>query len=145
MPKRRDEEESKDPLVLCALYFASSVFYVKLRVTTINPRKEEARRQSWKRCAFYHTFLLASLVLLAMTGKPELVCAGGILAGADSLILVSGESGPAKQSSASRLARDDLLDSVLDLHHPDLPVLTRFVLLAQSGRQPAVVAAAAMV
>jgi hypothetical protein len=55
--------------VFCALYFASSVFYVKLRVTTINPRKEEARRQSWKRCAFYHVFLCASLVLLAMTGS----------------------------------------------------------------------------
>lgn len=58
--------------MLCALYFASSVFYVKLRVTSINPRKEEARRQSWKRCASYHIFLLASLVLLAMTGSLNL-------------------------------------------------------------------------
>lgn len=52
---------------LCALYFASSVFYVKLRVTTINPRKEEARRRCWKRCALYHVLLFLSLVLLAMT------------------------------------------------------------------------------
>jgi hypothetical protein len=58
--------------MLCALYFASSVFYVKLRVTSINPRKEEARRRSWKRCAFYHIFLFLSLVLLAMTGSLNL-------------------------------------------------------------------------
>jgi hypothetical protein len=57
---------------LCALYFASSVFYVKLRVHTINPRKEEARRQSWRRCAFYHAFLLGSLVLLSLTGSLSL-------------------------------------------------------------------------
>lgn len=57
---------------LCALYFASSVFYVKLRVNTLNPRKEEARRQSWRRCAFYHVFLLASLVALALTGSLSL-------------------------------------------------------------------------
>ncbi|HSB11024.1 MAG TPA: YwiC-like family protein [Blastocatellia bacterium] len=54
---------------LCAAYFASSVFYVKLRVNTINPKKEEARRQSWRRCAFYHASLLAALLLLAMGGS----------------------------------------------------------------------------
>jgi hypothetical protein len=57
---------------LCALYFASSVFYVKLRVHTINPRKEETRRQSWWRCALYHSILLASLILLAITGSLNL-------------------------------------------------------------------------
>lgn len=54
---------------LCALYFASSVFYVKLRVNTVNPRMEEARRKSWQRCAFYHTILFASLLALALTGS----------------------------------------------------------------------------
>jgi hypothetical protein len=57
---------------LCALYFASSVFYVKLRVHTINPRKLEVRRQSWRRCAIYHSFLLAALLLLAATGSVNL-------------------------------------------------------------------------
>lgn len=57
---------------LCGLYFASSVFYVKLRVHTINPRKEETRRQSWWRCALYHSILLASLLLLAITGSLNL-------------------------------------------------------------------------
>jgi hypothetical protein len=57
---------------LCALYFASSVFYVKLRVHTINPRKAEARRQSWWRCALYHSFLFASLLSLAITGSLNL-------------------------------------------------------------------------
>lgn len=58
--------------VLCAVYFGSSVFYVKLRVSTISPRMDEARRQSWKRCAFYHAFLLASLLVLALTGSLNL-------------------------------------------------------------------------
>jgi hypothetical protein len=57
---------------LCALYFASSVFYVKLRVYTISKRKELARRQTWRRCAFYHSFLLAGLIVLATTGKLSL-------------------------------------------------------------------------
>ncbi len=57
---------------LCAVYFASSVFYVKLRVSTINPRTYEARRESWWRCAFYHAFLLASLLVLALTGSLNL-------------------------------------------------------------------------
>lgn len=58
--------------VLCAVYFGSSVFYVKLRVSTISPRMDEARRQSWERCAFYHAFLLASLLVLALTGSLNL-------------------------------------------------------------------------
>lgn len=51
---------------LCAAYFASSVFYVKLRVNTINPKREEARRRSWRQCAIYHSFLLVALVVLAL-------------------------------------------------------------------------------
>ena len=58
--------------VLCAVYFASSVFYIKLRVSSINPRMAEARRRSWRSCAFYHTLLLASLVVLALTGSLNL-------------------------------------------------------------------------
>jgi len=58
--------------VLCALYFTSSVFYVKLRVSTINPRKEAVRRQSWWRCALYHSTLLAVLLLLAITDSLNL-------------------------------------------------------------------------
>jgi hypothetical protein len=58
--------------LLCMLYFASSVFYVKLRVHTLNPRKPEARRQSWWGCALYHTFLLAALLILALTGSLNL-------------------------------------------------------------------------
>ena len=57
---------------LCALYFASSVFYVKLRVSAINPRSNEARRQSWRRCAFFHAFLLTSLLILSVTGSMNL-------------------------------------------------------------------------
>jgi YwiC-like protein len=53
--------------VLCAAYFASSVFYVKLRVNTINPRIGEIRRRSWRRCALYHAALLAALLGLALT------------------------------------------------------------------------------
>lgn len=56
---------------LCLLYFTSSVFYVKLRVNTINPRREEARKSRW-RCAVYHTFLLAALLVVALTGSLSL-------------------------------------------------------------------------
>ena len=57
---------------LCAVYFASSVFYIKLRVSTINRRLDEARRQSWRRCAFFHAFLLTSLLILSLTGSMNL-------------------------------------------------------------------------
>lgn len=57
---------------LCALYFASSVFYVKLRVYWLNRRKEHVRQQAFKSCALYHAFLLASLLVLAFTGSLNL-------------------------------------------------------------------------
>jgi hypothetical protein len=65
--------------LLCALYFASSVFYVKLRVNTINPRREEARLQSWRRCVLYHAFLLGSLVLFSITGSSSLFALAAFL------------------------------------------------------------------
>lgn len=58
--------------MLCSFYFASSVFYVKLRVHSQNRRREELRRQSWRRCATYHLFLTAALVLLSATGSLDL-------------------------------------------------------------------------
>jgi hypothetical protein len=58
---------------LCALYFASSVFYVKLRVYVLNPRKEQARRRMWRASACYHLFLLASLGALSTTGRLSLL------------------------------------------------------------------------
>jgi hypothetical protein len=54
--------------VVCAMYFASSVFYVKFRVSTINSRLNDIRLQSWRRCALYHGFLLLLLAVLALTG-----------------------------------------------------------------------------
>ena len=58
---------------LCALYFTSSVFYVKLRVHWLNKRKVEQRRQSWRRCAIYHAALLAALAASAATGNLSLL------------------------------------------------------------------------
>lgn len=58
--------------VLCTLYFASSVFYVQLRVRTLNSRRPEARRQSWWSCALYHVFLIAALSVLTFTGSLNL-------------------------------------------------------------------------
>jgi hypothetical protein len=49
------------------LYFTSSVFYVRLRVVAANPRKEQAHEQMRRSCAYYHSFLLASLLVLATT------------------------------------------------------------------------------
>jgi hypothetical protein len=54
---------------MCALYFASSVFYVRLRVYSVNARKENERRKLWRIGALYHSFLLVSLVALAVTGN----------------------------------------------------------------------------
>lgn len=53
--------------LLCALYFVSSVFYVKLRVNAINPRNEGVRKRSSWGCAIYHSVLLVALVVLALT------------------------------------------------------------------------------
>ena len=52
---------------LCTIYFASSIFYVKLRVSTINPHRDESGRQT-RRCGFYHAFLLMLLLTLSFTG-----------------------------------------------------------------------------
>src|SRR5262245_1625382 len=43
--------------MLSMLYMASSVFYIKLRVYRLNPRKQTEQRQAWLSCAFYHSFL----------------------------------------------------------------------------------------
>jgi hypothetical protein len=52
---------------LSAAYFASSVFYVKLRVTGwYAKRLDDKRRARWQ-CVGYHSFLLASLLALAIT------------------------------------------------------------------------------
>lgn len=53
---------------MCALYFTSSIFYVKLRVYAMNRRKPEAQRHSWRLCALYHLFLLGGLTVLATAG-----------------------------------------------------------------------------
>jgi hypothetical protein len=49
---------------------ASSVFYIKLRVYRLNPRKQAEQRQALRSCAFYHSFLLVAL--------PALIFAGGL-------------------------------------------------------------------
>lgn len=54
---------------LSVLYFASSVFYVKLRVVSLNPRRAQVRQRIWKYSASYHMFLLVALVALALTGQ----------------------------------------------------------------------------
>ena len=57
---------------LCALYFASSVFYVKLRVQALNRRKPQEQQRARSRCALYHIFLLAALLALAVTDSLNL-------------------------------------------------------------------------
>jgi len=58
---------------LNALYFTSSVFYVKLRVLTAHARTDEMRRQIRRRCALYHGFLLGALVVFTLTGNVNLL------------------------------------------------------------------------
>jgi len=50
--------------LLSALYMASSVFYIKLRVYRLNPRKQAEQRQALRSCAFYHSFLIVALLAL---------------------------------------------------------------------------------
>ena len=57
---------------LCTLYFASSVFYVKLRVHSLNRRRIDLKRQSWRDCAVYHVFLLLVLIVLNFNGNTNL-------------------------------------------------------------------------
>lgn len=52
-----------------ALYFASSVFYVKLRMTAAHGRSPELRARARRQCALYHSFLIAALVGLALTHR----------------------------------------------------------------------------
>jgi hypothetical protein len=65
--------------MLCVLYFGSSVFYVKLRVCAINQRKEDAHQRSVQHCVFYHVFLLAGLLILALTGDLNLFAVAAFL------------------------------------------------------------------
>ncbi|MBI1765857.1 MAG: YwiC-like family protein [Acidobacteria bacterium] len=58
--------------LLSALYFASSVFYIKLRIYRLNPRKQDEQRRAWQSCAVYHAFLLAALLALWLTGSLSL-------------------------------------------------------------------------
>jgi hypothetical protein len=57
---------------LSAVYFASSVFYIKLRVLRLNPRREETARRVTHYSASYHLAVLAALALLAATGRLHL-------------------------------------------------------------------------
>ena len=52
---------------LSAAYFASSVFYVKLRVTRLHARRPDDRRRALWQCIAYHVFLLAALSLVSIT------------------------------------------------------------------------------
>ncbi len=52
---------------LSAAYFASSVFYVKLRVTGLHAKRPEDKQRARRQCIVYHAFLLASLAALAVT------------------------------------------------------------------------------
>src|SRR5262245_2530542 len=58
---------------LCILYFAASVFYVKLRVHSLNRRREGLRKRARRYCALYHLFLIAALVLLGITGSTSVL------------------------------------------------------------------------
>ena len=95
---------------LCALYFASSVFYVKLRVYSLNQRKQQLRRQTWRQCAFYHGFLAGSLILLAFTGSLNLF----ILA-AFSPVLIRSFWQLAKPANQTNLRRLGVLEIIYSL------------------------------
>jgi len=53
--------------MLCALYFASSVFYVKARVHALNPRQRQLAVRARRSCTVYHAVLALVLLILALT------------------------------------------------------------------------------
>jgi hypothetical protein len=59
--------------LLSALYMASSVFYIKLRVYRLNPRKQAEQRRALQGCAFYHSFLIVALAALISAGSLSLL------------------------------------------------------------------------
>ncbi len=52
---------------LSVAYFASSVFYIKLRVAGLHARRPVDKQRARTQCIGYHSTLLASLVTLALT------------------------------------------------------------------------------
>jgi hypothetical protein len=58
--------------LLSACYFASSVFYIKLRIYTLNPRKQVEQQRARRLCAWYHSLLLVALLALLLAGKLSL-------------------------------------------------------------------------
>ncbi|HET8550390.1 MAG TPA: YwiC-like family protein [Bryobacteraceae bacterium] len=52
---------------LCTLYFASSIFYVKLRVQDAHGKRDRDVIRARRRCAAYHAVLLAALAALVVT------------------------------------------------------------------------------
>lgn len=54
---------------LSFLYFASSVFYIKLRIHRLNPRKQAQQQRASRECAIYHSFLLLALAALFYSGS----------------------------------------------------------------------------
>jgi hypothetical protein len=69
--------------LLSALYMASSVFYIKLRVYRLNPRKQAEQRMALRSCAFYHSFLIVALPTLIFSGSLSLL---GVVAFAPALV-----------------------------------------------------------
>src|SRR6266540_3192697 len=58
--------------LLSALYMASSVYYIKLRVYRLNQRKQAEQRQALRSCVFYHSFLIVALPALISAGSLSL-------------------------------------------------------------------------
>jgi hypothetical protein len=58
---------------LCFLFFASSVFYVRLRVGTSHPGKRNDIRRRQRQCALYHAALCVGLLLLIWAEKLSLL------------------------------------------------------------------------
>lgn len=53
--------------LLCACYFASSVFYIKHYVTNAHAKVPDAKATARRQCLGYHAFLLLALLVLALS------------------------------------------------------------------------------
>jgi hypothetical protein len=65
--------------LLSALYFMSSVFYVKFRVHTTNSRKIQEGRRAWLHCAVYHGVLTVIFIGLILATDLSVFAALGFV------------------------------------------------------------------
>ena len=107
--------------LLSALYMASSVFYIKLRVYRLNPRKQAEQRQALRSCAFYHSFLIVALPALDLRRQFESLRFHRLRASAGQDLLGNAHAEDEGEPCARRNSGDRLLAGLSGLRRARIP------------------------